>query len=185
MQEAGKISLWRIFAVFARIGAFTIGGGFAMLPLISSEMKRRGWIDEDEMPDIIALSQSAPGLLVVNISIFAGYRLRGLGGSIAATLGAVLPSFVAILLIAMVFSSFKDNPWVLRAFQGLRPVVIALIVVPMLSMARSSNQSWWAWALSAAALVAVAFLGISPVWILLCVGVTAFALTWFKEHRNK
>ena len=179
-----NISLLKIFGVFSRIGAFTIGGGYAMLPIIRDEMAKRGWIGEDELPDIIALSQSAPGLLAVNISIFAGYRLRGVPGSIAATLGAILPSFVAILAIAMVFSSFKDNPWVVRAFMGIRPVVIALILVPMLSMAKKCNKTWWAWVLSAAALVAVAFLGISPVYILLTVMVFAFAIVYYIEKKT-
>ena len=91
-------SLLEIFGVFAKVGAFTIGGGYAMIPIIQRELSSRGWIGDDELPDIIALAQSAPGVLAVNMSIFAGYRLRGVKGSIAATLGAVLPSFVAILL---------------------------------------------------------------------------------------
>ena len=96
------VSLWNIFAVFSKIGAFTIGGGYAMIPLIQNELGKRGWISEEELPDIIALAQSAPGILAVNVSIFAGYRLRGVKGSITATIGTVLPSFLMILLIAMV-----------------------------------------------------------------------------------
>ena len=133
-MQAQKISLWQLFAVFAKIGAFTIGGGYAMIPLIQAELGRRGWIGEDELPDIVALSQSAPGVMAVNISIFAGYRLRGIRGSIAATLGSILPSFLIILLIAMVFAGFRDNPVVERIFKGIRPVVIALIAVPMVRM---------------------------------------------------
>ena len=72
-----KVSLWQIFAVFAKIGAFTIGGGYAMIPIIQAEMQRRGWISEEDLPDIVALSQSAPGVMAVNISIFAGHKLRG------------------------------------------------------------------------------------------------------------
>ena len=109
-----KVSLWQIFAVFAKIGAFTIGGGYAMIPIIQNEMARRGWISEEELPDIVALSQSAPGVMAVNISIFAGYRMRGVKGSIAATLGSITPSFLFILAIAMLFTTFKDNPWVER-----------------------------------------------------------------------
>ena len=178
-----NVSLWEIFAVFAKIGAFTIGGGYAMIPIIRDEMSRRGWIPEEDLPDIVALSQSAPGVLAVNISIFAGHRLRGFKGSLAATLGSVLPSFLIILAIAMFFSAFRDNPWVVRAFQGIRPVVIALILVPMISMARKSNKPWWAWVISAAALVLVAFLNVSPVYIILCMIVIGFSITWFKEKR--
>ena len=180
-----KVSLWQIFAVFAKIGAFTIGGGYAMIPIIQAEMSRRGWISEEELPDIVALSQSAPGVMAVNISIFAGYRMRGVKGSIAATLGSITPSFLFILAIAMLFTTFKDNPWVEKAFKGIRPVVISLIAVPMVKMARKCCKTWWAWLLAVAALVLVAFLNVSPIYILLCVIVVSFSLTYYKEKKWK
>ena len=184
-MEKKPVSLWQIFAVFAKIGAFTIGGGYAMIPIIQDEMSRRGWISEEELPDIVALSQSAPGVMAVNISIFAGYRLRGVKGSIAATLGSVTPSFCIILAIAMVFTSFKDNPWVVKAFKGIRPAVIALIAVPMVKMAQKCCKAWWAWALAVAALVLVAFLDVSPIYILLCVIAVAFGFTYYKEKWRR
>ena len=184
-MEKKNVSLWQIFAVFAKIGAFTIGGGYAMIPIIQDEMSRRGWISDEELPDIVALSQSAPGVLAVNISIFAGYRLRGVKGSIAATLGSITPSFFIILAIAMLFSAFKDNPWVIKAFKGIRPVVISLIAVPMINMARKCCKSWWAWLLAALALVLVAFLNVSPIYIILCVIVTAFGYTYIKEKWTR
>ena len=176
-----KVSLWQIFAVFAKIGAFTIGGGYAMIPIIQAEMSRRGWIGDDELPDIVALSQSAPGVMAVNISIFAGYRLRGVKGSIAATLGSILPSFLAILAIAMFFTAFKDNPWVEKAFKGIRPVVISLIAVPMINMAKKACKTWWAWLIAIVSLVLVAFLNVSALYIILCVLVIGFSLTWIRE----
>lgn len=169
-------SLWRIFAVFAKIGAFTIGGGYAMIPIIEDEMRRRGWIDDKELPDIVVLAQSAPGLLAVNMAIFAGYRIRGLKGSIAATVGAVLPSFFAILAIAIAFTRFNENPWVQRFFAALRPVAVALIAVPMVRMARKGCRKWWQWVLAAFTLFAIAFLKISPIYILLTVIVIATAV---------
>lgn len=180
-MEEHKASLWQIFITFAKIGAFTIGGGYAMIPLIQAEMSRRGWIPEEELPDIVALSQSAPGVMAVNISIFAGHRLRGVKGSIAATLGSITPSFLIILAIAMFFTAFKDNPWVERAFKGIRPVVISLIAVPMVNMAKKSCTTWWKWLLAAAALVLVSFLNVSPIYILLCVIVLGFTVTYYKE----
>ena len=156
-----------------------------MIPIIEREMKRRRWIPEEELPDIVALSQSAPGLLAVNISIFAGYRLRGVKGSIAATLGSILPSFLIILLIAMVFTTFKDNPVVQRVFMGIRPAVIALIAVPMLNMARRSNKTWWAWLISLLSLAGVAFLNFSPIYILLVTLVLAVAVTYYNERRRR
>ena len=179
-----KVSLWQIFAVFAKIGAFTIGGGYAMIPIIQAEMSRRGWISDEDLPDIVALSQSAPGVMAVNISIFAGHRLRGVKGSIAATLGSIMPSFFIILAIALFFTAFKDNPWVERAFKGIRPVVIALIAVPMIRMAQKSCKTWWAWLLAVAALALVAFLNVSPIYIILCVLVIGFSVTYFRLKRD-
>ena len=138
------VPLWQIFLVFAKIGSFTIGGGYAMIPLIRDELVKRGWLSEEELPDIIALAQSAPGVLAVNMSIFAGHKMRGVKGSIAATLGSALPSFLIILLIAMVFTGYQDNPVVIRIFKGIRPVVVSLILVPMINMARKGNKTWWA-----------------------------------------
>ena len=180
-----KVSLWQLFWVFAKIGAFTIGGGYAMIPIIQAEMSRRGWIGDDDLPDIVALSQSAPGVMAVNISIFAGHKLRGFKGSVAATLGSILPSFLIILGIAMFFSAFKDNPYVERSFKGIRPVVISLIAIPMVNMARKSCKNIWTWLVAAASLVLVAFLNVSPIYIILCVIVLGFSITYYKEGRWK
>lgn len=177
-------SLWQIFLVFAKIGSFTIGGGYAMIPLISDEIIKRKWIPEEDLPDIIALAQSAPGVLAVNMAIFTGYKIRGLKGCLAATLGSVLPSFLIILLIAMLFTNYKDNPVVIKIFKGIRPVVVSLILVPMIKMARKGNKTWWAWAISALTLIMVAFLNFSPIYILLVVIVLATLYHLYKERRT-
>ncbi|MBR3441829.1 MAG: chromate transporter [Bacteroidales bacterium] len=177
-------SLWQIFLVFAKIGSFTIGGGYAMIPLISDEIIKRKWLPEEDLPDIIALAQSAPGVLAVNMAIFTGYKIRGVKGSIAATLGSVLPSFLIILLIAMLFAGYKDNPVVIKIFKGIRPVVVSLILVPMIKMARKGNKTWWAWAISALTLIMVAFLNFSPIYILLVVIVMATLYHLYKERRT-
>ena len=179
------VSLWQIFLVFAKIGAFTIGGGYAMIPLIRNELVKRNWISDEELPDIIALAQSAPGVMAVNMSIFSGYKLRGVKGSIAATLGSVIPSFLIILFIAMAFTGYQDNPVVIRIFKGIRPVVVSLIAVPMINMARKGDRKWWEWTITAATLIMVAFLGFSPIYILLVLIILATAVTLFNEKRNK
>lgn len=178
-------SLAQITAVFAKIGAFTIGGGYAMIPVIEREMTARKWIPEDEIEDVVVLAQSAPGLLAVNMAIFAGYKVRGLKGSIAATVGAVLPSFVIILVIAMAFTAFKDNHVIQSIFQGIRPVAIALILVPAVNMAKKGCKSWWQWAVMILTIFLVAFLKVSAIWILLVLLVSSFALSWLKESRDK
>ena len=109
-----QASLWELFGVFAKMGAFTIGGGYAMLPLIEQEMTSRGWISREDIQDIIVLAQSAPGILAVNMAIYTGHKIKGLPGSIVAAVGAVLPSLLIILLIAMFFTEFKDNDIVRR-----------------------------------------------------------------------
>lgn len=178
-------SLWQITGVFAKIGTFTIGGGYAMIPVIEREMKERGWIDEDEIEDVVVLAQSAPGLLAVNMAIFAGYKIRGLKGSLAATFGAVLPSFLIILAIAMAFTNFKDNVFIQKFFQGLRPVAIALIVVPAVTMAPKGCKSWWQWLLMLITLVLVAFLKVSAIWVLISILVVSIAITMAAEGRKK
>ncbi len=178
------VSYWQIFTTFAKIGAFTIGGGYAMLPIIQSEIVKRGWLKEEDFTDIVALAQSAPGLLAVNISIFTGHKLRGTRGSIAATLGSILPSFLIILAIAMVFSDFQNNPTVIKIFKGIRPVVVALIAVPMINMAKKANRTWWAWVISAASLALVAFLNVSPIYILLTIIIISAAIAKYLEGRR-
>ena len=179
-----KVSLWQIFGVFVKIGAFTIGGGYAMIPVIEAELTRRKWIAEEDFPDIITLAQTAPGLLAVNMAIFSGYRMRGVKGSIVATLGSVLPSFLIILLVAMFFTNFQDNPYVIKIFMGMRPVAIALIAVPMVRMIAKGNHSLWAWALTLASMLAVVFLKVSPIYILLVVIACALGITYLKEGRK-
>lgn len=177
-----KPSLWHIFAVFAKIGAFTIGGGYVMIPAIEAEMSKRGWIDEKELPDIVALSQSAPGLLTVNMSIFAGYKLRGVPGSIAATLGSIAAPFLIILLIAMFFSDFREIPAVEKVFMGVRPVAVALIAAYMAKLLKR-NTRWWEWAITAGTLAGIAFLKISPVYILLVTIAGAWGLQLWREKK--
>ena len=178
-----KASLWKIFTVFAGIGAFTIGGGYAMIPLVESAMRRRGWIPEDEMPDITVLAQSAPGLLAVNMAIYCGWRLRGLKGAIAATLGAVLPSFAIILLVAILFTEIRENPIVERIFRGIRPVAVGLIIIPAVNMARKGCRSWWQWLLCAGTLAAIVLLKFSPIYIILVTIVVAVAVTLIKQRK--
>ncbi len=184
-MKKNRVSLGSIFAVFAKIGAFTIGGGYAMIPLIEAEMRRREWISEEDMPDIIVLAQSAPGILAVNMAIYSGYRLRGVRGAVAASLGAVLPSFAIILLIAMLFTGIKDNPTIIRIFRGIRPVAVGLILVPACNLAKKGCRKWWAWLILAASLAAVAFLKISPIYIILVTIAAATAVSMAKEARTR
>ena len=179
-----KVSLWKLFSVFAKMGAFTIGGGYTMLPLVEQEMTGRGWISEKDIQDIIVLAQSAPGILAVNMAIFAGHKIRGIKGSIVSAIGATLPSLVIILLIAMFFTEFKDNDIVRRIFQAVRPAAVALILVPAVRMARSGCKSWWTWAIALASLLGVAFLKVSPIWIILVTISVAACVSLLKQKGS-
>lgn len=126
---------WTLFLTFFKIGAFTIGGGYAMLPLIQREVVGRGWMKDDEFMDLFAVTQSLPGTFAINISIFIGYKLKKTRGALACMFGSILPSFFIILLIALFFTHVTDNVWVEKAFKALRPATVALIAVPCLTTA--------------------------------------------------
>jgi len=185
MEKSNNVSLWDLFFVMLKIGTFTIGGGYAMMLIIQQEITRRGWISEEEFPDLMTLSQTAPGLLAVNISIFTGYRLRGVPGAIVATLGSCTPPFLIILAIALFFSGYADNEYVLKAFKGMRPAVVALIAVPMVKMARTCCKRWWQWIVTAISLGLVAFMRVSPIYILIVTIVIGISITLLHENRNK
>ena len=175
------VSLWQIFLVFSKIGAFTIGGGIPMIAAIKEELVKRKWLNDEDFLEIIALAQSAPGLFAANISILTGHRLRGTKGSIVATIGSCLPPFLIILMVAMFFTEFKDNEYVIKAFKGIRPVVVALIGVPMYDMIKATRMRWWSWVVVIASMVLVCFMKVSPIYILICVIAVAAFISWWKK----
>ncbi|MBQ9523240.1 MAG: chromate transporter [Paludibacteraceae bacterium] len=126
---------WRLFWTYIKIGTFTLGGGYAMLPLIEREVvDKNHWLDGKEFLNMIALAQAAPGLIAVNSAIFIGHRLAGWKGVVACVLGATLPSIIMILLIAMYLTRFKDLPAVEAVFKGVRPAVVALIAATVIRL---------------------------------------------------
>ena len=179
------ISCWQIFWVFAKIGAFTIGGGIPMIAAIKSELVERKWLKDEDFIDIITLAQTAPGLFAANIAILTGNKLRGTKGSVVATIASCLPPFLIILLIAIFFTGFKDNEYVIRAFKGIRPVVVALIGVPMIDMVKATKMRWWSWAIVIASLTLVCFLKVSPIYIIICVIVISLAVAYYTEKKRK
>lgn len=128
------------FKTFFKIGLFTFGGGYAMIPMIEAEVvDKHKWLDKEEFLDIIAISQSCPGVLAINVSVFIGYKLKKIKGAVCSSLGTALPSFLIILAIAMFFHQFEDNKVVSAIFRGIRPAVVALIAVPTFNMAKSAR----------------------------------------------
>lgn len=174
---------YKLFWTYLKIGTFTLGGGYAMLPLIQREVvDRQHWIDEKEFLNMIALAQAAPGLIAVNSAIFIGWRIGGWRGVCGAVLGAVLPSFLIILMIAMVFSDWKNLPAVEAVFKGVRPAVVALIAAPLVKLARSAKITWLTALIPVTAALLIWLGGVNPVWVI----VSAIIITLIVEKlKNK
>ncbi|MDY0152227.1 MAG: chromate transporter [Candidatus Cloacimonas sp.] len=160
--------LLTLFLTFVKIGAFTIGGAYAMIPLIKREVCQvHKWISEEEFMDGLAAAQSCPGPISVNLSIYVGYHICKGKGMAVALLGCILPSIISILMVAMLFNRFADTLLVHKAFHALRPAVVALIAVPLVQMSLKAGinlMNFW-FPLSAAVLVG--FMGVSPVYLIL------------------
>ena len=162
----------QIFWSFFKIGAFTLGGGYAMIPLIEQEIvNRRRWISSDEFAETLTLAQSAPGPVAINSAVFVGYKMRGMKGVLVSVLGTVIPSFVIILVIAMFFGNVRDNEAIARIFKGLRPAIVALIAVPVIRMLRQKNFAWKIVLIAATAAATVSWLKISPVIVIFIAGI--------------
>lgn len=185
-MEKEHWSLGDAFTTFFKIGLFTIGGGYAMIPLIEKEVvESRKWIENDEFIDIMAVAQSAPGVFAVNISIFIGYRKAGLKGSIACAIGNVLPSVIIILLIAMFFRYFKDIEIVENIFKGIRPAVVALILAPTFNMARTARiNKYNVWIPIATALL-IWGMGVSPIYVIAAGIIGGICKYLFGKEKRK
>ncbi len=163
------------FKTFFKIGLFTLGGGYAMIPIIETEVvDKKQWLRREEFLDIIALAQSCPGVLAINVSVFVGYKLRKLRGALCTCLGTALPSFLIILAIAMFFHSFEDNKVVAAIFRGIRPAVVALIAVPTFKLGRSARITWTNCWIPIAGALAIWALGVSPILIILLAAVGGY-----------
>ena len=156
-----------------------------MLPLIQREVvDRKGWIDEEEFLNMIALAQAAPGLIAVNSAIFIGWRIGGWKGVCGAVLGAVLPSFLIILAIAMVFREWKELPAVEAAFKGIRPAVVALIAAPLFKMAKSAKISWLTAFIPVVAALLIWLGHVNPVWVILATIIITLCTIWLSSYRS-
>ena len=156
-----------------------------MLPLIQREVvDRQGWIDEEEFLNMIALAQAAPGLIAVNSAIFIGWRVGGWRGVCGAVLGAVLPSFLIILAIAMVFQDWKELPAVEAAFKGIRPAVVALIAAPLFKMAKSAKIGWLTALIPIAAALLIWLGHVNPVWVILATIVLTLSIVAIVNRKS-
>ena len=176
-------TLLRLFAIMLKIGALTFGGGYAMILQMTRDfVDRQGWLDQQEMTDALALAQSMPGVLAVNTAYLVGYRVAGWSGALVAALGASLPSFVVLAVVAAVYHEFIENPIVLGAMRGIRAAVTALLLSTVWRLRKTSVSGVLGWVLFAVALGLSLFTAISPVWLLLGGGLVGLAgLLWKRR----
>lgn len=170
LSEKGKSmsELLELFIIFFKLGAFTIGGGIAMLPLLQHSMTvEKKWYSTDEFVDIISVCQSLPGVVAINMATFVGYKKKGLIGSIVATFGVVLPSFVMILLIATFITNMGDNVYLNGAMAGLRAAALGLIAVSIIQLSSAVFKNKWTVAAAALSFVLIAVVGINTAWVIL------------------
>ncbi len=175
--------LLTMFGSFFKIGLFTFGGGYAMVPIIQREViDRRGWIDREEFIELLTLAQSAPGPIALNTSVFVGYKMRGYAGALAALLGVVVPAFTVILIVAIYFAQFRENIYVNAAFKGMRPAVVALIVAPVISL--SKGMGAWKYLIAALTAAVVWCGGLSPIWLIVVAAVAGVLLELYNGHKH-
>ena len=166
---------WESFKTFFKIGIFTLGGGYAMIPLIEEEVvNKHHWVDKDEMLDLIAIAQSCPGVFAINIATFIGYKLKKERGAIATALGTALPSFLIILAIAIFFKQFEDNRIVAAIFRGIRPAVVALIAVPTFNLGKRAKLNKFTIWIPVACALAIWALGVSPIYIIIIAAIGGY-----------
>ena len=176
--------LWQVFITFFKIGAFTFGGGYAMIPLIQKEaVEKRKWVTDDDILEIIAIAESTPGPIAINSATFVGYRTCGVLGAACATFGVVLPSFVIILAISYVLNEFQNIAAVRYAFNGIRAGVLALLFKALWSMFKKSPKGWVAYVVMAFAFVATAFLKINVLYVVIACAVFGLITALLVDRR--
>lgn len=178
--------LLQLFITFAKIGGFTFGGGYAMLPVMQKELvDKRAWTTNEELLNYYAVGQCTPGIIAVNTATFVGHKRKGILGSIFATVGIVTPSVIIIMLIASFLQNFAEYPVVQNAFSGIRIAVCATILVSIVNLWKKSVKSWIDILFCVIAFSLSAFTPISPVWIVLIAAAASIFCHFKKEDTDK
>ena len=176
--------LWSLFCTFFKIGAFTFGGGYAMIPLIQKEaVENKKWITDDDILEIIAIAESTPGPIAINSATFVGYRTAGFWGAFCATTGVVLPSFVIILAISFVLREFQALKAVQYAFNGIRAGVLALLFKALWSMYQKAPKNWVSFVVMAASFVLTAFLEVDVLFVIVGCAVFGLVTSWLVKKE--
>lgn len=192
-EKSGKFNSFKksateyfsLFWEFFKIGLFTIGGGMAMIPQIQQvAVKDKGWLTEEDMIDCIAVSQSMPGVIAINSATYIGRRIKGVRGSLAATIGVIAPSFMLIILAVTFLGAIGENRYIIGAFTGIKAAVSGLIIVTAVRLAKQSLTSLFQWVLAVASLLAIGFFGITAIWAILAGAVAGIVYNAVKLKRK-
>jgi chromate transporter len=177
--------LWKLFIAFARIGAVTFGGGYAMLPILQRDIvEKNHWATDDELMDYFALGQCTPGMIAVNTATFIGCKLKGISGGIAATLGVITPSMIFITIIAMFLSNFAEYAVVKHAFAGIRACVCILILDAVLKLGRKSIRDTWGVIIFLVILGGSLFTPVSPAVFIILAGVAGYVIRTWVDRKE-
>ena len=184
MKMNGKV-LWQVFSSFFKIGAFTFGGGYAMIPLIQNEaVEKRHWVTDEDILEVVAIAESTPGPIAINSATFVGYKAAGILGSMCATLGVVLPSFVIILILSFILQQFQQVQAVQYAFQGIRAGVLALLVKALWTMYKKSPKGWAAYVVMGASFVLTAIFDFNVIFVLIGCAVFGLVTSLIMKRRE-
>ncbi|WP_430612617.1 chromate transporter [Flavobacterium sp. JP2137] len=176
--------LLKFFFTFTKIGLFTIGGGYAVIPLIEREIVAKGWLTLDEFYEILPITESLPGVFATNLAAMVGYKIKGLTGGIVAALGTVIAPFLIIVLIAVFFNRLSDNPWVEKAFRAIRPAAVALIVAPCYAAYKANRLNWKTALIPLSALLLMWYFGLSPIWVIILGALGGISYNLVREKTN-
>lgn len=179
------VTLWQLFFSFFKIGTFTLGGGYAMIPLMEKELvDRHQWLTNEEFMDVISLSQTMPGIFAANMATHVGWRLRGIPGAVFSVLGNILMPILIILALAAGLHFLQGNEVVEAVFKGVRPVVVALIAAPVFRMAKTAHITRYNFWIPVVAAVLIWLLKVSPIWVILVSGIGGFLYGKYLEKKE-
>lgn len=168
-EDKGNMYL-QLFILFFKLGLFTIGGGMAMVPLLEEKVcNEKGWLDQEEVVDCLAVSQGLPGVIAINMATYVGHKKKGFMGSLVATFGMILPSFLIIIAVVLFLNKIQDNPYVQGGLTGIRAAATGLVAYAAIKLGKKvlKGQGWFTWLLALAAFVAIAILEVSAAWVIL------------------
>lgn len=176
---------FKMFKTFFMVGAFTLGGGLAMVPVIEKEVvEKNHWITDEEFLDALTVAQSVPGVMAVNISTYIGYKIKGFPGALLCALGAISPAFVMATLVGTVFFEYRNHPLVVKAFMGIRPVIASLLLASVVSVARKSKLNGKQYFIAIAVALLIFILKVSPIYLILIGGIGYVLLDKYVFYRK-